>query len=782
MTDIRVPVDGADPSVERNLVDQLEGPYPGTVRRVVVPLATTGAAAVDWTSRHPLLTVVLRRDLVEETVRVSVTVNPGGGGDERVLPPVVFAPWSAAGASVPAYAPDTADEPLVAPFSVAVTAERAVDGAAATAVTGAALTALVELAVVEGNLGRLLYLVSYEKHRLRRTAREVHAYRTLAHARRDALDRIGADVGVARFVDELVHEPASGDVYARRLAPPAREADAAYAHRLGLYRRFLLPTPGAIRRLLNGPGADTDPNAGLFADLPGGARFTLREEDDRFAVAIRLVAAGDPQHRTNFLAQLRRDRLVLPANTPPNNTTHAARALPSGRLTEVTALRASLRQSYAFDSAHAIAPPLATALDRAGRVCRALGSTLVWQVTRAQDDAGGSRYELGLGVDVSWPTPAQATDLRNRVLNTGRAVTGDRTAEALIAAARAAGVPTVAADGEVAWLWRVCGVQTTHRISTTRMYLSHLPTRGLAVTAPTAATVGADVAVEAQFHAPGDPGGNALLLAGLAAAATAWTGAGEPAWTPMTDAAARTRWAGVPTRPAGQPVDAVLAAAGLPAVRDPAPVVAALNRLPDELVETIELPAALASALIAGQPAAADRLARLVGLLRDQHLAAALPLVDTGNRVLLVCSVIGLPQAGLNLAERRATGFRWYTVGLGGGTADIKAVGARTTLRPTHAGLVAVVALSYVRTGLTDPYEFRVELPDGVALTLAQYERLMNTLTRVCPLGVEINTFGIRRDHVDLDADGDAEPLRPAVARTFRTFQQRRHRGVYDQL
>ncbi|MEU1362310.1 hypothetical protein ABZ356_21005 [Micromonospora zamorensis] len=75
-----------------------------------------------------------------------------------------------------------------------------------------------------------------------------------------------------------------------------------------------------------------------------------------------------------------------------------------------------------------------------------------------------------------------------------------------------------------------------------------------------------------------------------------------------------------------------------------------------------------------------------------------------------------------------------------------------------------------------------MELPDGVTVTLAQYERLMNALTRVCPLGVEINTFGIRRDHVDLDADGTAEPLRPAVARTFRTFQQRRHRGVYDQL
>ncbi|MFI7608158.1 hypothetical protein ACIBTV_23850 [Micromonospora sp. NPDC049366] len=781
MTDLRVPVDGADPSVERNLVDQLAGPYPGTVRRVVVPVTGAGTAAVDWTSRHPLLTVVLRRDLAEETVTVRITVDPGDA-DEQALPPAVFAPWSAAGASVPAYVPDTAAEPLVAPFTVAVAVERSVDGAAASPVTGDARAALVELAVVEGNLGRLVYLTAYEKHRLRRAAREVHAYRTLAHARRDALDRLGADVGVARFVDELVHEPATGEVYARRLPPPAVEPDAAYALRLGLHRRFLLPTPGAVRRLLNGPGADTDPNAGLFADLAGGARFTVRETDDQFAVAIRLVAAGDPQHRANFLAQLRRDRLVLPANTPPNNTVHAARALPASRLAEVTALRASLRQSYAFDSGHGIAPPLAQALDRAGRVCRALGASLVWQVVRAQDATGGSRYELGLGVDVTVPTPAQANDLRNRVLDAARTPTDDAAAEAAISAARAADVPTVGQDGVLAWLWRACGVLTAHRVSTTRVYLSHLPTRGLVVTAPDTVAVGATQPVEAHFHAPGDPGGNALLLDGLARAGTAWTAGGEAAWDPLPDATARTRWAGVPARPASAPVHQALAAAGLPVVADPAPVVAALNRVPDELVETVELPAALSTALVAGQPAAAQRLARLVGLLRDNQLASVLPLVDAGNRVLLVCSVIGLPQAGLNLSERRATGFRWYTVGLGGGTGEIKAVGSRTALRPTHAGLLAVVALSYMRTGLTDPYEFRVELPAEATLTLAQYERLMNVLTRVCPLGVEINTWHIRRDHVDLDGDGVAEPLRPSVARTFRTFAQRRHRGVYDQL
>ena len=34
-------------------------------------------------------------------------------------------------------------------------------------------------------------------------------------------------------------------------------------------------------------------------------------------------------------------------------------------------------------------------------------------------------------------------------------------------------------------------------------------------------------------------------------------------------------------------------------------------------------------------------------------------------------------------------------------------------------------------------------LPNYEFVGLAQYERLMNALTRVCPLGVEINTFGM---------------------------------------
>ncbi len=62
-------------------------------------------------------------------------------------------------------------------------------------------------------------------------------------------------------------------------------------------------------------------------------------------------------------------------------------------------------------------------------------------------------------------------------------------------------------------------------------------------------------------------------------------------------------------------------------------------------------------------------------------------------------------------------------------------------------------------------------------LTLGQYEFLMNLVQRANPIGVEINTFAIRRRHVDLDGDGVANPLNPSAARTFRSFHRPRHAG-----
>jgi hypothetical protein len=54
----------------------------------------------------------------------------------------------------------------------------------------------------------------------------------------------------------------------------------------------------------------------------------------------------------------------------------------------------------------------------------------------------------------------------------------------------------------------------------------------------------------------------------------------------------------------------------------------------------------------------------------------------------------------------------------------------------------------------------------------------MNALERACPIGVEINTWNLRRRHVDVDGDGTADPLPPSLARHYRRFRMPRMRGL----
>ncbi|MGW0203282.1 hypothetical protein, partial [Nonomuraea sp. NPDC003201] len=212
------------------------------------------------------------------------------------------------------------------------------------------------------------------------------------------------------------------------------------------------------------------------------------------------------------------------------------------------------------------------------------------------------------------------------------------------------------------------------------------------------------------------------------------------------------------------------------------PAVERLARLPAELVATVRLDPAFAARITTGDPAAADTLRTLAAVLETAGIASMLPLVTPSN-VLLVLGVVGLPGADVNLAPRRSTGFRWYVVPLGrrlpvSDTGRIGVVGARTRLRAARVpGVFALVTLGYARRGRTDPYEHRVDLPDHAVMSLLQYEFTMNLLEHCHPAGVEVNTYALRRRHVDLDGDGDAEPLDPALARTFRLFRRRRQRG-----
>jgi hypothetical protein len=76
------------------------------------------------------------------------------------------------------------------------------------------------------------------------------------------------------------------------------------------------------------------------------------------------------------------------------------------------------------------------------------------------------------------------------------------------------------------------------------------------------------------------------------------------------------------------------------------------------------------------------------------------------------------------------------------------------------------------------PFEIRVSLPDDdTLLDLEKYEFLMNLFERAHPLGVIVDTRGLR-SRIDADGDGTAEPLSPSLSRTFRPYRQLRRAGA----
>ena len=642
------------------------------------------------------------------------------------------------------------------------------------------IPSLIRLEMIEGNVGKLLFALLQEKARIRRQAREVAAMKLLANARRDALDRIGAGLGVLRFQDDLAYDAVAEEILTVILKDAdgnsTLESDADYARRLALYQPFLLGSRDRFQETLNGDGTDTDPNAGLLSGLGLTSRLIVQEENNPFALAFRIVGIGSAAPRTNFLNYIRSEVLIWLPNSAAGNAAHDGRYLPQTTRDRIGELRARLRNAFSYPVDAAVAPMLANALDRLGRVLAALGYPNKLSILRAQSGTGGSRYEMGLGVDLTAPTAADLDDLVARVDDLGRAATSDREAEALIVAARSR-----PKDVDGLWLFETCGFGTVHRLDATTRYISHLPMLGLLVDGPPTIALGAAANYEAHFYPAEDPAINAALYAGLTASSTDWTTAGQAAWTQLSSADGLAAWGTAISQAPNAPSLQIFGAAGLPAIANPSSLVANLQNVPSDMLATIQLDAALAADILAGNPPAAPALASLVAILKAHSLASAVPLVTNAGRVLVVVSVLGLPQVGVNLGDRRTSGFRWYAVPLGGEAAVVKSIGSTTSLKPSKAGALALVCLGYVRQGKADPYEVKIDLPDDATLTLKQYEFLMNTLEHLCPMGVEINTYSIRQNHVDLAGDGIPQPLKPAVFRTYRSFRRRRLRGIYQE-
>jgi hypothetical protein len=784
--------------------EHLTGPLQGGAVESRPALSATGTVTVG--GREPLLLAVLTRSLDDTALTLTVTRDDPGHPERPDVRVLEFAAGTEAGAALPAHRPPVSpDTGLAGPVELRLSLVRTRDGQRRD-VPAEQVAEWIEPRLVEGVLGRLLYVLGAEKARLRRQARELARVRALAGARDDALDRLGAELGVLRLLDTVRFRPpppGHGDpvfdrfrfgehtfgpgVPGQVVTEPRREPDDEYRRRLAIYRPWLRPTPSRVREVLgDGRAAPHPPGTDLLGGIGIDAAAVVTDTPRAPAVAVHLVTADAPELRAGFSKHLQATTLIWPGDDAEASAVHAARYLPSTVAEADDALRRRLRGSYELAPPVALAPGLARALDQVGRARRALGATGRWRILRGQDVDGGSRYELGLGADLARPDAAELDELAARLRAgeiTPPAPTDDEPDPAAIRGLLAAAVPAdAAADPDGAWLLEACGLRTVHRVDDDVLYVSHVPTFGLTVGGPAAADEASSVTFDAHYHAAGEPGSHVLVVQGLAAAAAEWAELGRDPWQVLDADAAASAWtAAIPTP---EPAARVLGAVGLPAVADPAAAAERLAALPGELIATLRLAPTTARRITAGRPDVRAELRELVGAVGGQGMSSALPLVLGDEDVVLVVGGIGLPLAGLNLAERIATLFRWHAsriwpVEPPAAPPTIRPTGAVTTFTAPEPGLYAVVVFGRIRLRTTgvDPYEFSVDLPADATLTLPQYEYLMNLLDHVRPMGTRVDTWSVRRHHVDLDGDDIPEPLAADVSRTFRRYRRSRSRG-----
>ena len=369
----------------------------------------------------------------------------------------------------------------------------AADGSGTT-VSAGDLTGLLTVVLVQGDLGRLAFLLGAEKPAIRRAARELTSARLLALARSGSLDRHGADLGVPRFTDRLVTEPGPPPQLstAPRTEPDGREPDLSYRRRLAVFRQFAVPTRAGALEALNGPGDPAGPPIGWLAALGGTRRIDLAEETNPFAVGMMLVSTAGADVRPALLADLRRDRLVRPIPSPDATAAYTSRLLTDAQRADLDQLSQALRDGYTFtaqaSSDPALAPGLARALALVARCRTELGAAGTLTLQRAQDGAGGSRYELGFGADLGRVPAAAAEQLRTAALAwTPGPATPPDLAGVLHAAAASA---TAGPDPLLGWLFEACGLRTVQAITTATLYVSQLPIGGLDVSGPAAQPAG----------------------------------------------------------------------------------------------------------------------------------------------------------------------------------------------------------------------------------------------------------------------------------------------------
>ncbi|EKV27258.1 hypothetical protein C882_1760 [Caenispirillum salinarum AK4] len=739
------------------------GPLAAALRYDDVAIAENATVTLSAGAYEPLLTLAPVEDVREE-MRVRVErLEPGPAGG---LPDLRFAAWTERGAQLPALVPDVGpDSRTGAAWRVRL--EVAVGGRP---VAPRDVAALLRARVSEGRLAKLMHVLQAETPRLRRLGREVAAQSSVALARGFMLDRIGSELSVPRFREALAVR--QGQI----VQVPGEEGDADYRRRLGLFRTFAMPTRGYADRLLNGPPG----GRGVVQAMGGPAGFDILEADNPYQIGFRIIAIGPTVQaaedaRRAYLRFLRETTLIDPAdNVPP------VRRMPAAHLAREQALRERLRRrlSFADGGGAPMAPYLARAFDRMARVLDHLEVDARTVVLRAQDDSGGSRHELGLMAEIArWPDRALSA-LRARLRRPPRRPAEDPDVAGVLSVLSRDGG---AGAGDAAAVWeeflRACGFRTVEHLTEATTLVSHVSMAHVQVEA--ASDIARDdakagIPVSVRLRRPGADTDVALSHA-LDGGADGWP-EGLADWNVVREGqAALIDRLIVPDLPAA----AALNEAGLSQPEPPGRRFrAALAQYPAHVVALLRLGDAFARGLIRGDDGATQQLLQVAEVL-GANGAAALAVMAERADIMLVVSSIGLPQIGTNIGPRRASAFFWSVMPITGSPATIRGTGARARLTAARDGLYAVSVISYARIGLTDPFSWQVRLPPGAKLDLAQYEMVMNMLGRLHPLGVEINTWTLRRRHVALDGETVA-PLPPRLSRSYRPFHRPRFAGTGD--
>jgi hypothetical protein len=688
-------------------------------------------AVVDFTTRQPLVLCTVLSDVDAQGLTI-LPASKSGKDAPQPLPVVTFAPHTAAGTALVAFVPPVGKGEVAAPFTLLARGIRG--GELGVGLSAAQLIATVRFDLVEGVLGRLLTVLLDEKGRIRRTARQIRAMRTLEGASGDALDRLGADLSCARFSDELFWDADEQTPATRPLQPPGtREDDASYRARLRVLRGVRLPSTPWIDSALDG----------FLADVGETSTVTVDESVDPQLIALRLVAPGAPGAIGQLLNAIRRVHLIWPAGSTEGDDAHAHRLLPPDVIARVDTQRAALA-TWQVQPFQPLAPTVAEALTTLDARCVQLGARPWPRVLRGQDNAGGSRFELGFGAQLAAPVAAQL--------------------DAAVSAATALKDPNLvprprSADPAGAWLLRACGLRTVERDADGTVFVSTTPMGPLVVDIEPGADGDVPLTLTARLVSPTDPDHDVPVVAVITALATAQL-------TPVADPA------GVlaAVRPTGTVpgLEAALNSRSVPKVTDVAAFGRQLGTVPPREYAVFDLGATRTAAVIANSAL----LSPLFTTATAAGASSVVALATGAGTLALVFGVTGLPLAGANLAGEHTLIHRWQVRGFGDQHATLSPRrGAVVTIPLFNSGISVVSCVLGQHSGANDPYTWRPALPDDALLTLRQYEHLLNIVELVTPVGVRADTFAIRRRHVDVDGSGRSTGLNIAAARAYRRYR-----------